>query len=50
MAETKVVKGTLTSGAKVSTSEANAQRLGASFTPEGKTPAKSSAKADDAKK
>ena len=50
MADVKVVKGTLANGAVVSTSEENAARLGAQFTPEGQKARKATAaKADDAK-
>jgi len=46
MADVKLVRGTL-HGATVETSEANAERLGSSFTPEKKAPAKKAAAKSD---
>lgn len=42
MADVKTVRGTL-HGAKVETSEGNAQRLGSAFEPESKAPVKKAA-------
>jgi hypothetical protein len=49
MADVKTVRGTL-HGVTVETSEENAERLGAAFTPEKKTPAKKAASSSKSEK